>query len=177
MSIYLGEKLYAGAFASGGGSEGSGGGSSEFKLLLDITLTEAMYKLILKNDSAGVPISCNEIFAALYVPETFTGTEYFIGAFYPNETGGQIAIPFSSNNRHYTTIYVTPIGGMAAVSKSTNEYSVPVTGVASFAITPGKGNRNSVFVRPEKLNGIRFTGDWRASNPLPIGTKVVLYGR
>ena len=175
---YDGSKAVEVMIPQGGG--GSGGGSSEFKLLLDITLEEEIYALVLKNDSYGNPISCNEIFAALYVPETFAGTEYFVGAFYPNSTAGQVSIPFSSGNRHYTTFYVTPMGGIAAVSNSTKEYSVPVTGVASFAITPGgseSDSPNSVFVRPDILCGIRFTGDYRGTKPFPIGTKVLLYGR
>lgn len=159
--------------------EGGGGKGHEWKLLLDLTLTQATYSLVLTSNKDGNAISCGEIWASLYVPENFEGSNYYVGAFYPEATAGQVAIAYSANQRHYTTIYVTPIGGIAAVSTSTNQYSVPVTGKTSFALTPGGAvnNGNAVFTHPDVLTGIRFTGDWQGTKSFPIGTKVIIYGR
>ena len=163
----------------GGGGSGGGGKDHGWKLLLDLTLTQAMYALVLTDDKDGNAISCGEIWGSLYVPENFEGSNYYVGAFYPEATAGQVSIAYSANQRHYTTIYVTPIGGIAAVSTSTNQYSVPVTGKTSFALTPGGAvnNGNAVFTHPDVLTGIRFTGDWQGTKSFPIGTKVIIYGR
>ena len=154
-------------------------GESGWKLLKELTLESDIYTIVLTEDTDGNAISCMEIFAALYIPETFTGSNFYVGAFYPNATPGMIAIPFDTGKRHYATFYVTPMGGIAAVSTSTNAYSVPTTGVTSFAITPG-GNSissNTVFVRPDVLSGIRFSGDWQGIHSYPAGTKILLYAR
>ena len=154
-------------------------GESGWKLLKELTLESDIYTIVLTEDTDGNAISCMEIFAALYIPETFTGSNFYVGAFYPNAIPGMIAIPFSTGERHYATFYVTPMGGIAAVSTSTNAYSVPTTGVTSFAVTPGGDSisSNTVFVRPDVLSGIRFSGDWNGNHSYPAGTKVLLYAR
>ena len=154
-------------------------GESGWKLLKELTLESGTYTIVLTEDTVGNAIACMEVFAAVYIPETFTGSKCLVGAFYPNAAPGMISIPFDAGKRHYATFYVTPMGGIAAVSTSTNAYSVPTTGVASFAVTPG-GNSissNTVFVRPDVLSGIRFSGDWQGNHSYPAGTKVLLYAR
>lgn len=155
------------------------GGGGRWNQLLDLTLEEEAQILVLNEDSDGNAISCEEMFIALFIPETFAGSNYYIGAFYPEATAGQVVIPYTSGQRYYTTVHTTTIGGIVAVSKSGSAHSVPVYGVSSFALTPGGDTIGSdrVFIHPESLTGVRFTGDYQKRSGFPAGTKVILYGR
>jgi hypothetical protein len=168
------------ALANAGGGSGSG-----WKTLIDMQLTEPVYELILKTDMSGNAIQCNEIKFSFHVPETFTGNKCFIGAFYPDVGAGQVVMPYTANKRLYATGQYTNTGGVLAISTGPANGSVPVDGVTAYAITPG-GNTGSssvgeaqgkVFVRPEKLIGVRFQGDWEGKHSLPFGTKIIVQGR